>query len=442
VKAKSNGLYNAQYAGFAWLLGFACLVMSLQAFGQAENPYSRYGLGTLHTDISSANEGLGYLAAPYASALNVNAVNPASYGSLTRTTFQIGALIDGTGVITKDSVYRSSGGSVDHVIIAFVPNLKQNAAALVMGLVPYSTVNYNFLQAYNDSAIGPYNQSFLGSGQLYHVFMGGAFKIKGFSIGANLGYIFGKLQYQKIIGFPDTIYGYNTNNETDMNAKSFSYTVGVQYQKIIYHNRDDPDARRDIYGFFGAYVNGGSNMAVKISQYTTRFNYNSTANLVVVDTLQSTFGQKGTITMPYTVGAGAMFGNERFWLLGADFKFSNTSSYTTPLDNGGLDNSWQVSFGGQITPKYDDRGYLKRIQYRIGGYFGKTEYTLNSSQVSTAGATLGLGFPLWKQIGHLNFAGDFGTFGTGNKTEIHDNYYRFTVGIVLNDIWFVRRKFD
>jgi hypothetical protein len=327
------------------------------------------------------------------------------------------------------------------VVIAFVPNLKVNSAALIMGLIPYSTINYNFLQACNDSAIGPYNQNFVGSGQLYHLFMGGAYKVKGFSIGANLGYIFGQLEYQKIISFPDTVYAYNTNNQMYVNCKSFAYTVGLQYQKMIYHNRDNPDPRRDIYAFFGAYAEGNSNMAVNISQYETRFNY-STGAITVLDTLQSSSGAKGTITMPYTIGAGAMFGNERFWFLGFDYKYTNWSSYTTPLDNGGLVNSWQASFGAQVTPKYDDRGYINRIQYRLGAYYGKSEYYFFNDHVSQGGATLGLGFPLWKQMGHLNFTGDFGTIGSGVKSDIHDNYYRFTVGLVLNDIWFIKRKFD
>ena len=137
-----------------------------------------------------------------------------------------------------------------------------------------------------------------------------------------------------------------------------------------------------------------------------------------------------------------MFGNERFWLLGADFKYMNWSSYSTPLDNGGLSNSWQISLGAQLTPKYDDRNFLNRIQYRIGAYYGKSEVSIQGYNLSQAGATLGLGLPL-KNIAHINIAGDFGSIGgSPDRSVFSESFYRVTFGIVLNDIWFVKRKFD
>ena len=183
-------------------------------------------------------------------------------------------------------------------------------------------------------------------------------------------------------------------------------------------------------------------MNASVSNYWDRFHHDLNGNLVVIDTLQSTFNQKGKITLPFNFGAGVMFGNERFWLLGADFKYMNWSSYSTPLDNGGLSNSWQISLGAQLTPKYDDRNFLNRIQYRIGAYYGKSEVSIQGYNLSQAGATLGLGLPL-KNIAHINIAGDFGSIGgSPDRSVFSESFYRVTFGIVLNDIWFVKRKFD
>lgn len=443
---KTKSTYYFPVTGFSLqsTLAFIFLFATVTAFSQAESPYSRYGLGTLRNPVFSANEGMGYLAAPYVSAVNINYSNPASYASLTRTTIEIGALIDGAHLSTGDSSYRSANGSVNHFAIAFLPSCKTGQWALSLGLLPYSNVDYNFVQNFNDPSIGQYAENYIGSGSLYNAYVGGAYKIKGFSIGANVGFIFGKLQYQKIISFPaDSAGSYATRNIATVNMKSFSYNLGVQYQKLIYHNRDDPDQRRDIYAFFGAYGSGGLKMTAKVSNYWDRYNFpTSTGTQSIIDTLQQDAIQIGKITMPMNLGAGMMFGNERFWLLGADFKYNTWGSYTTILDNGGLVNSWQASIGGQITPKYDDQNYFMHMQYRLGAYYGKSEISFYGDHLSQGGATIGVGLP-FKSVAHINLTGDFGQLGDpSNKQVVQQTYYRFTIGFVLNDVWFIKRKFD
>jgi hypothetical protein len=412
-----------------------------------ENPYSRFGLGTIVSPAFSANKGMGYLSAPYVSAININAANPASYAFLTRTTAEIGVNIDGVNIVANDSAHSGARGGLSHFALAFVPPTKHDDQrwAITVALLPYSYVNYNFVQNFNDSihGIGPYSQSFVGTGQLYQLFVGGAYKYKGFSIGANVGYIFGKLQYEKSNDFPDSINAMNTENYVNMNAKGLMYNVGIIYQVRLYHNREDPDVRRDIYAYFGAYGSGGSNLTTTVSEYWNRNYLNSTdSTLTVADTLQSIYNQKGKIKVPYNFGAGAMFGNERFWMIGADFKYQNWTNYTTPLDNGGLVNSWQVSVGAQIIPKVDDRAYLNNVQYRLGAYYGKSDIVINGTNLSQGGATLSFGFPLIRNTAHINFTGDFGSIGAPDKSIIRANYYRFSLGFVLNDAWFIKRKFD
>lgn len=428
-------------------IALALVLLVTNANSQVASPYSRYGLGYVESPVFSANRGMGDIAAPYASNIFINAANPASYGSLTRTTVEIGAKVEGATIGTRDSAYKTASGSVSHFALAFVPNPKHNSWAISIGILPYSEINYHFVQQFNDPVLGNYTQEYLGKGSLYNVYAGGAYKVKGFSIGANFGYLFGKLEYQKINGFADTAYSLNTRNFTDMNISGFAYTLGLQYQKIIHKNTDNPDPRSIISVYTGAYVSSTTKLNAKISNYWDRFTYNTDGTLIVADTLQSLFNQKAKLNMPVTAGAGIMFGNEYFWLVGVDFRYTNWSAFTTPLNNGGLSDSWKFSFGAQITPKYGERGYLKNIQYRAGVFTGKSEVTYNSKQLSETGGTIGLGFPLKKsntakEIGTLNFSGVFGSRGTGDKADIHEAYYRFTFGFVLNDIWFIKRKFD
>lgn len=435
----------SDFSGFR-TLSFLLLFLFVNhqlTFAQASSPYSRYGLGYVRSTVFSANKGMGELAAPYYSATNINYTNPASYASLTRTTVEIGANFDGVSII-KDSTYKASTGSISHFAIAFVPTPKKNNYAISIGLLPYTNINYTFIQNFNDSAIGAHREIFSGTGSLYQVYAGGAYKIKGFSIGANLGFLFGKLDYQKTIAFPDSFGAYGTRNITTLNVRSFMYNVGVQYQYRIFHNDDDPDARSDIFATVGLYGSGGIKMNAKLSNSWERYEYNPNFGLIPVDTAQATYNQKTKINLPFNLGAGVMFGNERFWMIGTDFKFMNWKSYTSPLNNAGLNDSWRLSFGFQITPKYDEldkKKYLSRVQYRLGGYYGQSEVNVDGKALDQAGGTVGFGFP-FKSLGRLNITGDFGTRGGNIKGGFRETYYKLTFGFVLNDIWFVKRKFD
>jgi hypothetical protein len=425
--------------------------VSGKIFSQAASPYSRYGLGFLHSTVFSANKGMGEVAAPYASAFYINYTNPASYASLVKTTIEIGANVDGANIVTKDSTYSAVRGNLSHFAIAFVPIPKRNNFAISLGLLPFTHINYSFIQDHNDSTgLGNYREVYNGKGSLYQAYAGGAYKVKGFSIGANFGFLFGKLDYQKSFTFPDSIYAYGTRNITNLNVKSFIYNVGVQYQHRIFHSDNDPDARTDIFFMVGAYGSGGMKMTGKLSNYWERFDYTSLSGFVSIDTAAASFNQKVKISLPFNVGSGIMFGNERFWLFGMDFKYMNWGSYQSPLNNAQLTDSWRFSFGGQITPKFnemDKRKYFNRVQFRAGGYYGKSEIYFNKNNFSEAGATFGLGFPFKRAAGHLDFgslniSGDFGTRGSNDKSLIRENYYRLTFGLVLNDTWFLKKKFD
>jgi len=417
-----------------------------QAFSQASSPYSRYGLGYVRSTAFSANGGMGGVSAAWASALHINYTNPASYASLTRTTLEIGGNFDGLNIKAGDSTYRAANGNINHIALAFVP--KPDRWAVSIGLLPYTNINYNFVQRVNDSVIGNYQSTYLGKGSLYTLYAGGAYKFKSriseldnFSIGANFNYTFGKLDYQKIISFPDSVYAYTTRNITSMNVHMFNYTAGIQYRRRIFHNRDNPDERTDIFVTLGAYATGGIKMNAKTNRYWDRLDYVATVGLVPVDTPESAFNEKSKLGMPFTIGSGFLFGNERFWMLAADFTYSNWSKFTSPLNNANLNDSWRLSLGFQVTPKYDDRKYFNTVQYRFGFYYGHTQFNYKDKPLAETAGTIGLGFP-FKSVARLNLTGDFGTRSTGNTEAISETFYRVTFGVVLNDIWFIKRKFD
>lgn len=419
------------------LFFISTLLFIHSALSQSANPYSQYGLGDIQSTAFSSNAAMGGVSGAYISSFNINYTNPASYAWLTRTTFDIGMNMSGGTISTRDSNYHAFNSSLDHFALVIVPYSKHNSWALSAGLLPYSNVDYNFTQLSNDSS---YNQVVSALGELYQVYVGAAYRVKGFSIGANVGYIFGKISYQKGLALIDSSNGFNTANVTNFNAKGFYYNAGIMYQKMIYHNSTDPDPRTDIFAQIGFYGNSGVKLTGKVSSYWDRYYYDVSGNLITQDTVSATLTQKGTITMPYTLGGGVMFGNERFWMVGADFRYTDWSVFTSPLGNGPLANSWRASAGFQITPKYDDRKFLKRVQYRAGFYYGNSQYMYQGVAMRTGAATLGIAIPM-KNIAHLNLGTEIGYLG-GPNVPVTENFYRVSIGFVLNDLWFIKRKFD
>jgi len=420
-------------------------IVLMQSFvvAQVTSPYSRFGLGYVRSNDFGPSKAMGGLSGTYSSALNLNTINPATYADLSRATFEAGVNADIVNIKSNDSVYRATNGSVNHIAIGLP--VKAGKYAIALGLLPYTNINYSFIQRFNnDSVLGPHVNYYSGKGSLYQVFIGNAFKVKGFSAGFNAGFLFGKVEYGKSIIYPDTSLSYSTANTTLMNVKSFVYNAGVMYQTRIFHNNDFPDARNDIFVYVGAYASGGIKLNAKTSNLWQRLDYStSTGNLIIIDTPAIYKDVQSKITMPYTIGGGVMFGNERFWMVGADFRYTNWSAYNSGLSNDRLGNSWRFGFGAQITPKYDDvKHYFNMMAYRIGFYTARSEVFYNDKQLSESAATFGFGIPFKGAFARLNLTAEIGTRGTSDTRAIRETFYRLTFGFVLNDTWFIKRKYD
>ena len=76
-------------------IGLFCFIAPLKA--QINSPFSRYGVGNeVYNSQNAANQGMGGLTAAYTPNMNgafgqsINFNNPASYGGIYMTTFDIG----------------------------------------------------------------------------------------------------------------------------------------------------------------------------------------------------------------------------------------------------------------------------------------------------------------------------------------------------------------
>ena len=424
---------------FSGIVFLALLLISGESFSQAFSPFSRYGLGYMPSTVFSSTRAMGGIATGYSSASHINPINPASYADIAITSFEVGANADAATVRTKDSVYNGVNGTVSHVALG-IP-LIRNKWGLSFGLLPYSFLNYSFANTDVDTS-----KVYTGSGSLYQIYVGTAYKIKDFSIGINGGYVFGKLDYSRGFAFNDTIGAYNVQNATSMKVGGFIYNVGLQYKKRIIKKSPQNSAKTDVFVTVGAQGTTNVKLTSRVSSQWER-TIDLSGVPTIIDTPLNYAEQKGKVTIPYNFSIGATIGNENWWLVGIDFKYAGWSKFSSTLNTNPLANSWKLMIGGGITPNYDSKKFLERIQYKAGGYYGKSEVLYQGIQLSEYGGTVGLSVPLvfsgiFREAARFHFSADIGARTPGDKNLLSESYYRFNFGFTLNNVWFQKRKFD
>jgi hypothetical protein len=92
-------------------------------------------------------------------------------------------------------------------------------------------------------------------------------------------------------------------------------------------------------------------------------------------------------------------------------------------------------------------GFLGHAIYRAGFYTGKDYVHADGNDLKVTAFTFGAGFRTRKfnsytnQSTIINTAFEIGRRGT-NVNNVTENFFKFSVGLSLSDIWFIKRKYD
>ena len=146
------------------IIGLVFFLTPTQA--QINSPFSRYGLGNeVFNNQNAASQGMGGFTTAYTSSMNgsygqsVNFNNPASYGSIYLTTFDIGININSYTLKRADPVGREKSNYMSPNYLAIgVPINKAKKIGMAFGLRPISQINYSineisYLKATGDSIL-------------------------------------------------------------------------------------------------------------------------------------------------------------------------------------------------------------------------------------------------------------------------------------------------
>lgn len=416
-----------------------CLVLLAPcqlAMGQNSNkenvPYTRFGIGDLQTGTNVVARGMGGQTAAFSSPVYINSENPASYASLRLTTYEVGLFGSTRTLKTGLDEYKTGMASLSYLNVG-IPIGKH--AAINMGLKPQSRVYYRIEQ---DSVIpnldGKNTYIYSGDGGLNYAFVGAAGTYGGFSIGANLGYIFGTTRYSSVLQ--------QTGAEAMLSSEFSRYDrVGGLYwtSGALYETPLNKNLKLKL----GATLS--LNQDLTITRDAFGINFRSLSGVIDRDTSFRATDVKGDVTLPTSYSFGVQLASrDDIWSVAGDVSLTQWNEYRSfGLTDSVSDQAMKLTVGVAYTPNPASyRQYFQRVTYRLGFYYGTDYIRLRETQIDYYALTAGASLPFKRTTDRIHTALEIGRRGTEANGLIRENFYRLSVSVSLNDRWFVKRKYD
>ncbi|WP_129715317.1 hypothetical protein [Pedobacter sp. SYP-B3415] len=424
---------------------FVCVIAMLPAKSQVttESPYSAYGLGNLRTSVFPGLRGMGGISTgvfkPDGYSM-INVMNPATYSGINLTTLDIGVNAGFTGLQRGNESESRFNATLNHIALGIPVSRK---SAFSFGLLPYSDLGYNYSNRTRIDTMSV-DHIYAGEGSISKAFLGYGVQFgKYVRIGANLEYLFGNLSQTRSTVFPNELAVLPTRMQNKTSVEGLNFSYGIQTEIPL------SDESRMTLGYSGSY---NSNISAKKSYVLTQYTIDQDGvENSPLDTLQLVDNAKSDLKLPLEHNFGLSIQRDNKWMIGADFRMGQWSKFSLDNSNQGLQDSYGVSVGGQITPDITAvggslAGYLKRIDYRVGVRYDKTYLKLANNDIKDQAVSIGFGFPLpsnnRSSFYKINFTTELGRRGTTAANLVQETYLNIHLGFTLNDTWFRRFRFD
>ncbi|MBQ5486413.1 MAG: hypothetical protein IIT69_03075 [Bacteroidales bacterium] len=434
------------------LIAFSLLcVLPLSAQNEAYNsysPYSMFGIGDISRQGSAYNKSMGGVGIATRDKRALNYLNPAAVTARDKKTFMADFSLAQGNRYYKQGDMSSSNNTFNIYDVAFsFPVYK--SLAMYAGFSPFSDLGYKISSKETGNIIsqtGVITNTVQGYGGLSEVFLGaGLTPFKGFSIGAEGQYYFGKLNKNSTFdlastGFRDIYSGY------EMHLKSYSGKFGVQYET---------PAMGNVTAVIGATYRLKSNFSGHVDRYEIQTISSINDSTPSPRTFTDTLGKRNRVGLAQEIGAGfSLRGNK--WTAEVNYLRSDWSSC-------GLDNvpgfacvgsavfsattSQSVRAGFSYVPNRNDiRYYRRRVTYRAGAYWDQAYYKVDGSNINAFGLTFGATLPVFSNrtgvTNGLTVGIDIGQRGSTAGNLVRERYINFNIGLNLLDIWFLKPRYD
>ena len=420
-----------------------CLLMALTtisgawAQGGTNSPYSQFGIGALSDQSQSMSRGMNGVGYALRQGNQVNTLNPASYSSIDSLTMLFDMGLSGQFThFEENSVRRNaSKASFEYLVGSF---RAWKNVGVSFGLLPYSSVGYNYETSAHVSPTSSLTESYSGSGGLHQLMLGMGVKLlKPLSVGVNASYLWGSID-RSVSPVVSTASNNLTKSYSTI-VNSYKLDFGVQWVQPL--NRFDRLT-------LGAVVGLGHNLNNKMSMSIVSKTVLSEALDTATTSLSDAF------ELPLSIGAGAAYNHRGKLTVAADFslekwgnlKFPGFDGSNYKMQNGLLKDRMKVNAGIDWLPNPSALGgrYFSHVHYRLGAGFATPYYNINGQDgPKELSISAGLGFPivnLHNNRSVVNVSGQWVRSSADNF--ITENTFRINIGITFNERWFMKWKVD
>lgn len=412
---------------------FIAVSAAVSAQSSVNSPYTRYGLGETFDQVFANNAAMGGVGYALRSDLHVNPMNPASYTAVDSLSFMFD-----TGMTLKSSNFQegnyksnAKNASFDYIAMQFRLHPRLGMA---IGYTPFSTVGYNFDRSKNiENSEVTISNNFYGDGGMQQIFAGLGFKIlDNLSVGANIAYLYGKLNYQTTATLSNG--GDQTIIYNQMSVSSYNASFGLQYTQPLNKNNSLTLGLAytlghvlNMHDTHGEQVTDGSSYSALQTQST-----------------EDSYG------IPHSFGIGLAWAHKKNLTVEADYTLQKWDGVKYNNRTDMYMNRSKIALGAELLPKEYGRNYLSRIRYRIGAYYStpylKTpSYNPNAAWVNGPkeyGISAGFGFPLNLNMANnvLSITGQYVRVAPSVSGLLSENRFELKIGLTFNERWFMKWK--
>jgi len=401
------------------------------AQSNTSSPYSIGGLGEIAFKGNAINRHMGGLDI-VSDSLHANINNPASLGDLKLVTYSLGLNYKSTKLSSNASNESVTSASIDYLVVA-IPTKKFTFG---FGILPATSVGYRLQSVFDSEDINNVVNRNEGYGGLNQTFISIGFKVFEFlNFGVSANYNFGKITNESSRQEQNIDFG--TFFTKTSSLVGFNYRFATQL-KIPLTSKVRLDA-------MAYYVPKNSLTATNESVYFTRsVTTQDLGDFENVDLAARNLKETSiSLGDQYSFGLGIT--KEKKWFVGGQYSQRNSADYVNnfiSLDNITYANGSRLSFGGFYLPDYSSiTSYWKRIVYRAGMRFEDTGVLFNNQPLKETGISFGVSLPM-AGYSNANIGIEIGKRGSQDNGLIQESYWNLIVGLSLNDIWFIKRKFN
>ncbi len=399
---------------------FITLFLTLQILYAGGSSYSRYGIGDLLYFGGNRSYALGGAGLALISSDQVNIYNPAGLTKLLLTNFS--SSYENTTISSQTSSYGQSKYNTFGFQTFFVaiPLSIEDGISLSLEYTPYSNIAY----AIRKSGIFDSDQfisTFYGSGGLSTVAVGLSYSISNdIHTGLKIHNYFGKNEQYIKTDFENSSF-LDFDVEHSFYYNGFGVTFGIIAENI------------------GSLINVpalkpltlGITCSPKVQLITDEKSYYPSFDTTVIV-------RTGKSELPFSLGIGAAYNINSSYLVVSDFllqQWGDTKIFgqTNPT----FRNSLRFGIGIEKLPERRQISFWRKTSYRIGAYYNSSYYNINGKKIDEYGFTAGLGLPNFL-IGKIDIGFQYGIRGTTAYNLQKDTFYRISLGIGVQERWFLQ----